>query len=100
MRKRVRNRPTRRRDRPGRKSGPAGSPDSQPPEARLSEVEAVLRRTVATVEEVFGPGHPHMATALENLAGALRRMGRREEATEADVRALEIRNAALVASAR
>ena len=59
-----------------------------------------MRRTVAAVEDVFGPDHPHMATALENLAAALRRMGQPDEAARTDARALEIRNAALIGPPR
>ena len=68
--------------------------------APYAEVESILRRTVDTVEEVFGAEHPHMATALENLAAALRRIGRDQEAALTDAKAVAIRNDSLIRSGR
>jgi excisionase family DNA binding protein len=64
------------------------------------DVEALLRSTVAIVDEIFGDEHPHAAVALENLAATLRRMGRPEEAASVDARALAIRDAIVIRGRR
>ena len=64
------------------------------------ELELRLRETVETVRRVFGDHDPHYASALENLASALTRLGRVEESHSVEARALEIRNALLIQKRR
>ena len=39
---------------------------------RLAEAEPLVQRVVAIFEKAYGPEHPNVATALNNLAGLLK----------------------------
>lgn len=69
-------------------------------DSQFDAVQTVLMDTVNTVEKVLGARHPHLATAYENLAASLRRVGRSRDAAKAEARALQIRNGLLTDSER
>jgi len=49
------------------------------------------QRALRISEEALGPGHPHMAIRLGNLAGTYRALGRAADALPQGERALRIR---------
>ena len=56
----------------------------------FAEAEALMRRALALWEESLGPNHPHVASALSNLASLLRATNRLAEAEPLFRRALAI----------
>jgi tetratricopeptide (TPR) repeat protein len=59
------------------------------------EAEGLLRRALAIEEKAFGPDHPNVAIALNNIADALSHMGRNKEAEQLFRRSLAIREKGL-----
>lgn len=59
-------------------------------QGRLEEAEGLFRESMRLLEELFGPDHPHVAGALQNLARLRSERGDRAEAVELGARALHI----------
>src|ERR1017187_9171185 len=62
--------------------------------ARLTDAKALLERALAIDEAAYGPGHPGVATDLNNLATILQDLGQPEAARPLQERALAIDEAA------
>ncbi|HEY4852814.1 MAG TPA: tetratricopeptide repeat protein, partial [Streptosporangiaceae bacterium] len=58
--------------------------------ARLTDARPLLERALAIDEAVYGPGHPEVAAALNNLATILRDLGEAGAARSLQERALAI----------
>jgi tetratricopeptide (TPR) repeat protein len=54
------------------------------------QAQAMLSRALAMAEVVFGPGHPEVASVLNQLAAVYRSTGHEEEARRTSQRALQI----------
>ncbi len=67
----------------------AGLYDDQ---GRYAEAEPLYKRSLVIREKVLGPGHPNVATSLENYAAVLRATGRTAEADKMAARAKAIRD--------
>jgi tetratricopeptide (TPR) repeat protein len=63
-------------------------------QARLIDAQALLERALAIDEAAYGPGHPTVATRLNNLALILQALGQPETARPLQERALAIDEAA------
>lgn len=59
---------------------------------KLSEAESRYEQAIAAFERASGPNNPKVATALNNYARWLRKMGRKTEASKAKKRADDIRH--------
>lgn len=59
-------------------------------QGQLDEAEERFRESLRLLEELFGPDHPHVAGALQNLARLRSERGEREEAAELGEQALHI----------
>jgi tetratricopeptide (TPR) repeat protein len=62
--------------------------------ARPNDARPLLERALAIYEAAYGPDHPDVGAALNNLAGALRDLGHPEQAQPLLERALAIDEAA------
>ena len=62
--------------------------------ARLDDARPLLERALAIDEAAYGPDHPHVATALNNLAQILQDLGQPGQARPLQERALAIDEAA------
>jgi len=60
-------------------------------QGRYAESERLHRRSLTIRENALGPEHPKVATALENYADTLRKLGRETEAQRMETRAKAIR---------
>ena len=58
---------------------------------RYHEAEPLQQRALTIAERALGPGHPDLATSLENYAALLRQLNRGTEASELELRAQRIR---------
>ena len=57
---------------------------------QLEQAEPLLRRTLEIREAAFGPGHRSIPPSLEDLAEALRGLGRTAEADDLMARARQL----------
>ncbi|MCA9686285.1 MAG: tetratricopeptide repeat protein, partial [Myxococcales bacterium] len=57
---------------------------------QLAEAEATQRRAVALLEQLYGPDHPHLQAALDNLGEVLALRGDHQAAVDAYQRSLKI----------
>src|SRR5262249_31286812 len=64
-------------------------------EGRTAEAESLYQRSLAIREKAFGPDHPFVATALNNIATLYTTLGRHAEAEPILARSLAIRDKSL-----
>ena len=69
----------------------AGLYDAQ---AKYTEAQPLLKRSLAIAEKALGPEHPKLATGLENYAKLLRKTNREAEAAKMEARTKAIREKA------
>ncbi len=60
-------------------------------QGQYAQAEPLFKRSLAIMEEAFGPDHPDVAASLENMAALYLKTGREKAAKELDHRAEAIR---------